>query len=167
MLFRSVLGEFTKFIAQTAWNILRDQGFDVEKLGTHFREMWCQELNQYQAHEEHVHSHGDQISGVYILECPEGGSQLAIHDPRPGKSQINLPETDKSAITYASRTALLTAKPGRFYFFNSWLPHSITRNPLQTPTRLVHFNLTVAALPASSEAIVVRSEEHTSELQSH
>jgi uncharacterized protein (TIGR02466 family) len=142
------LGEFTQYIAQTAWTILNDQGHDMSDLGVFFREMWCQEHSQYQGHDEHIHSHGDQISGFYFLNTPENGCRVAIHDPRPGRCQINLPERDMSKITMASTTALFIPKPGQMFFINSWLPHSITRNPGKSPTRLIHFNLTVRALPS-------------------
>jgi len=145
-----VLGEFTQYIAQTAWTILRDQGFAMEDKGTYFREMWAQECNQYQGHDEHVHTHGDQISGFYFFDAPEGASTVLIHDPRPGKLQINLEEADKAVVTDASAAAMFIPKPGQMFFINSWLPHSITRNPTTTPTRLVHFNLTVGPAPKTA-----------------
>ena len=116
--------------------------------------MWCQEVNQYQGHDEHVHHYSDQISGIYLVDCPDTGSKLAIHDPRAGKLQINLPEKDRAVVTQASPTAVLTAAPGRFYFFNSWTPHSVTRNLGTDVTRLVHFNLTVGPAPKTSAIIV-------------
>jgi uncharacterized protein (TIGR02466 family) len=149
-----VLKDFTTFIAQAAWDILNNQGYAMEELGTSFREMWCQEHQKHQGHDEHVHSHGDQISGVYFTDCPENGCTLAIHDPRPGKNQINLPERDLSKITLASRTALFVPVPGRMYFINSWLPHSITRNMSDLPTRLVHFNLGIVPV-TNKQPIVV------------
>ena len=142
-----VLADFTQYIAQTAWTILRDQGFAMTDLGTYFREMWAQEHNQYQGHDEHVHTHGDQISGFYFIDAPEGASTVAIHDPRAGKLQINLEETNKAVVTDASPSALFIPKPGQMFFINSWLPHSVTRNPSVNPTRLVHFNLTVGPAP--------------------
>ena len=142
-----VLAEFTQYIAQTAWTILRDQGFDMTDRGTYFREMWAQEHNQYQGHDEHIHTHGDQISGFYFFDAPEGASTVAIHDPRPGKLQINLEETEKAVVTDASASAVFLPKPGQMFFINSWLPHSVTRNPTANPTRLVHFNLTVGPAP--------------------
>ena len=150
-----VLKDFSQYIAQTAWTILNQQGFDVKNLGTYIREMWCQQVNQYQGHDEHIHHHGDQISGIYLVQCPETGSRLAIHDPRPGKRQINLAEANTEQITPASSLAIMLPAPGRFYFFNSWLPHSITRNTGTDPTVLIHFNITVGALPQQAEAIVV------------
>ena len=150
-----VLAGFTQYIAQTAWTILRDQGFDMEDKGTYFREMWAQEHNQYQGHDEHIHTHGDQISGFYFIDAPEGASAVAIHDPRSGKLQINLEEADKAVVTDASPSALFIPKPGQMFFINSWLPHSVTRNPSANPTRLVHFNLTVGPTPKTPEPIVI------------
>ena len=152
-----ILSEFNGFIAQTAWEILDSQGYAVDKMGTYIREMWVQEHNQNQGHDEHVHGLGDQISGVYIIDCPDMGSALTIHDPRPGKLQINLAEKNRKDITDASPSAVLVPKEGRFFFFNSWLPHSLTRSTQTAASRLVHFNLTVGPLPEDKTpaAIVV------------
>ena len=58
-------------------------------------------------------------------------------------------------IMLGGSLAIMLPAPGRFYFFNSWLPHSITRNTGTDPTVLIHFNITVGALPQQAEAIVV------------
>ena len=150
-----VLAQFNQYIAQTAWDILRDQGFVVNNMGTYIREMWAQEHLQYQGHDEHVHAHGDQISGFYFVDAPEGACTVAIHDPRPGKLQINLEETDKAKVTLASASAIFVPRPGQIFFINSWLPHSITRNVTTAPTRLIHFNLTVGPAPKADGPTVV------------
>jgi uncharacterized protein (TIGR02466 family) len=155
------LAEFTGYIAQVAWTILNDQGHDVANLGTYIQEMWTQEHNQYNGHDEHIHSRGAQITGMYILDCPEDTCKVAVHDPRYGRNQINLPEADLNKITLASSTALFIPKPGMFYFFNSWLPHSVTRNDKKTPTRLVHFNLGVRELPAKTASSPAPTTEAT------
>jgi len=141
------LAAFTGYIAQAAWTILNEQGHDMKDLGTYIQEMWSQEHNQYHGHDEHIHNRGAQITGMYFLDCPTNGCKVAVHDPRYGRNQINLPEADLNKITLASTTALFVPKPGMMYLFNSWLPHSITRNPTKSPTRLVHFNLGVKDLP--------------------
>jgi len=150
------LAAFTSFVAQSAWSILSAQGHDMKNLETYFLEMWSQEHNQYNGHEEHIHSQGAQITGIYFLDCPEDGCKMAIHDPRYGKNQINLPEADLNKITDASSTALFIPVPGKMYFINSWLPHSVTRNPNKSPTRLVHFNLGVR--PASLKVVQTEPE---------
>jgi uncharacterized protein (TIGR02466 family) len=155
------LAAFTGYIAQAAWTILNSQGHDMANLGTYIQEMWGQEHNQYNGHDEHIHSGGAQITGMYFIDCPEDGCKVAVHDPRYGKNQINLPEADLNRITLASSTALFIPKPGMMYLFNSWLPHSVTRTAIKSPTHLVHFNLGVQDLPPQSatsphtEAIVI------------
>jgi len=144
------LSAFTGYIAQAAWTILDSQGHDMKNLGTYIQEMWSQEHNQYNGHEEHIHNRGAQIAGMYFLDCPANSCKVAVHDPRHGRNQINLPEANLDKITLASSTVLFIPEPGRMYFFNSWLPHSVTRNPVKSPTRLVHFNLGVKDVPAQS-----------------
>jgi uncharacterized protein (TIGR02466 family) len=122
----------------------------MEHLGTYIQEMWTQEHYQFHGHDEHIHNRGAQITGMYFLDCPPNSCKIAVHDPRYGRNQINLPEANLEKITLASTTALFIPKPGMMYFFNSWLPHSITRNPVKSPTRLVHFNLGVKDLPPKS-----------------
>ena len=155
------LAAFTGYIAQVAWTILNNQGHDVANLGTYIQEMWTQEHNYSNGHDEHIHNRGAQITGMYILDCPEDSCKIAIHDPRYARNQINLPEADREKITLASSTALFIPKPGMFYFFNSWLPHSVTRNPKKTATRLVHFNLGVRDLPAKPTTTLASATEAT------
>ena len=141
------IAAFTGYIAQAAWTILNSQGHDVQNLGTYIQEMWTQEHRKFQGHDTHIHNRGAQITAFYVLDAPEGGCKIAIHDPRHGKNQVALPESDLNKITIASETILFIPKPGTLYFINSWLPHSVTRNPLDKPTRLVHINLGVKELP--------------------
>ena len=98
---------------------------------------------------------------MYILDCPEDSCKIAVHDPRYGRNQINLPEADLEKITLASSTALFIPKPGMMYFFNSWLPHSVTRNPKKSAVRLVHFNLGVRDLPAKPATTLAPGTEAT------
>jgi uncharacterized protein (TIGR02466 family) len=145
------LKEFTSFIAECAWAILNDQGHAMSNMTTYFQEMWAQEHRKWNGHEEHIHNHGAQISGFYFTEAPEGGCRVMLHDPRPSRMQIILPEADLNKITEASSKILLIPKPGSLYFINSWLPHSVTRNPIDESTTLVHFNLGVRPSEAKSK----------------
>jgi hypothetical protein len=79
---------------------------------------------------------------------------LVIHDPRPGKVQGNLPETDISIATYGSNMINFEPKPGMLVFANSWLPHSFGRHANDKPIQFVHFNITVnyAAVLATCQA---------------
>jgi uncharacterized protein (TIGR02466 family) len=150
-----MLKDFTSFIAQSAWAILDSQGHAMKNKVTFFQEMWCQEHNYMHGHDEHIHGDGSQISGFYFIDAPENGCKVAIHDPRQGRRQVTLPEEDLNKITDASSTVLYIPKPGQMFFINSWLPHSITRNPGTDPTRLVHFNLGVRLDESKNSPVVI------------
>jgi uncharacterized protein (TIGR02466 family) len=138
-----MLSDFTTFILQSAWTILNSQGHAMKDKETYFTEMWAQEHSYMQGHEEHVHGDGNQITGFYFIDTPKDSCKVAIHDPRQGRRLVNLREANLNKITDSSETILFVPQPGRMYFINSWLPHSVTRNPSKEPTRLVHFNLGV------------------------
>jgi uncharacterized protein (TIGR02466 family) len=137
------LKDFTQFIADCAYQILGTQGYNMTKLKTMFNEMWVQEHLTGSGHEQHIHGMGNQISGFYFLDVPKDGPKIVFHDPRPAKVYANLPETDSTQATLASDMINYTPEPGMFIFTNSWLPHTIQRNPAKQPIRLIHFNLAV------------------------
>lgn len=150
------VASFSQFVADTAWSILKDQGYNMLGLQTSFMEMWTQEHHKMSGMEQHVHGFGSQIVGFYFLEAPEGSSRVVFHDPRPGKVQINLFEQDASQATVASQMINYEPKPGLMVFSNAWLPHSFTRHTADKPIKFVHFNLTVqAALPSPPPAEVI------------
>lgn len=138
---------FSQFVADTAWNILQDQGYAMQNFRTSFIEMWTQEHYKVSGMEQHVHGFGSQIVGFYFLEAPEGSSRVVFHDPRPGKIPLNLPEQNVSQATVASQMINFEPKPGLMIFSNAWLPHSFTRHTADKPIKFVHFNLTVQAAP--------------------
>lgn len=141
------IAPFSQFIADTAWNILQDQGYAMQDFRTSFMEMWTQEHYKVSGMEQHVHGFGSQIVGFYFLEAPEGSSRVVFHDPRPGKIPLNLPEQNVSEATVASQMINFEPKPGLMIFSNAWLPHSFTRHTADKPIKFVHFNLTVQAAP--------------------
>jgi hypothetical protein len=133
--------DLVMYIAQTSWNILSEQGHNMQNQEVFIMDFWAQEHHMRSANEEHVHGFGAQITGFYILEAPEGSSHISIHDPRPAKKQINLPEQDMSRITPASLAANYIPKEGNLYFMNTWLPHGFTRHGSEKPLKFIHFNL--------------------------
>lgn len=135
--------EFTDFIGQTAWNILGEQGYAMQDKVVQFTEMWTQEHHKHSAMDQHIHGYGAQIVGFYFLEAPEGSSRVVFHDPRASKLPIDLPETDVSKATIASKMINFEPKPGLLIFANAWLAHAFTRHAADTPIKFVHFNLTV------------------------
>lgn len=148
------LADFCTFIGKSAWEILRNQGHDMEGASTFFTEMWTQEHHKHSLMEQHVHGNGAQLVGFYFLETPENCSKALFYDPRPGKVQINLPEANIGEITPASNTIGFEAKPGTMIFANSWLPHGFTRHGADKPIKFVHFNINVEYAPVQTAEVI-------------
>jgi uncharacterized protein (TIGR02466 family) len=151
------LDEFAEYIGSTAWNILSEQGYDMQNLSVGLSEMWTQEHHKHSSMEQHVHGAGLQIIGFYFLETPENCSKVVFHDPRPGKVQIDLPEQNMYNVTQASKMVNFQPKPGLLMFANSWLPHSFSKHASDEPIKFVHFNLTV--VPAQQNYAAAPSAE--------
>lgn len=141
------LKDFSEYISQTVWNILSSQGFNMDNLVTYFTEMWTQEHNHLSAMDSHVHGSGAQMSVFFFIDVPENSCKLVIHDPRPGKVIINLPNKDDNEITMGSHQVVFTPQPGALIFINAWVPHSFTKNFSHETMRFVHMNLSVAISP--------------------
>jgi len=146
------MADFSTYVGSTSWNILQTQGYAMDNLATVFESMWTQEHHKHSLMEQHVHGFGAQLIGFYFLEVPEKSSQVIFHDPRAGKVQSNLIETNMAMATPASNAIHFNPKPGLLMFANSWLPHSFGRHAANKPMKFVHFNITVqlAQQPACS-----------------
>ena len=88
--------ELVQYTAQAGWNILDSQGYDMQHYNVYVQDFWAQEHHEHSHNEEHIHPFGAQLTGFYMLECPQDCSNIIFHDPRPGKKQINLPEKNMS-----------------------------------------------------------------------
>jgi uncharacterized protein (TIGR02466 family) len=137
------ISDFVSFVSGAAHQVLASQGYNVTGLKMMHTEMWAQEHQTGSGHEEHIHGMGNQISGFYFLDTPNDGPRVVFHDPRPAKVYANLPEMDITQATIASNMINYTPEPGLMILTNSWLPHTIQRNPSKQPLRLIHFNLAV------------------------
>jgi uncharacterized protein (TIGR02466 family) len=143
------IAPFAEFIANTAWNVLASQGFAMEGFSTSFTELWCQEHFQTSSMDYHAHAGGNFIVGFYFLDVPEGAPPVVIHDPRPGRVMLSLPEANPSQATLASTMINFKPQPGMMMFAPAWLAHSFGRNASKKPFRFVHFNLTVQQTPSA------------------
>ena len=153
------IAPFAEFIANTAWNILASQGFAMDGFSTSFTELWCQEHYQTSSMEYHTHSGGNFLVGFYFLDVPDSAPPVVIHDPRPGRVMLRLPEADPSQATLSSTMINFKPQPGMVMFAPAWLAHSFGRNASKKPFRFVHFNLTVhqtapVVCPVSSAEVV-------------
>jgi len=133
--------DLVMYIAQTSWNILAEQGHAMANQEVFVMDFWAQEHHMRSANEEHVHGFGAQMTGFYILEAPEKCSHISLHDPRPAKRQINLPEANMMNVSLASTGVNYIPKPGTLYFMNTWVPHGFTRHGNDKPLKFIHFNL--------------------------
>jgi hypothetical protein len=142
------LNKFYGYIGDTAWNILAGQGYDMEHFSTFFQGIWCQEHYKHSSMEEHTHGFGSQIIGFYFLETPDRSCNIMLHDPRPAKTQIGLPERKNSEVNLASNAVFFKPEEGTFFFTNSWLAHSFTRSAAVKPMKFIHF--VIGVLPNQS-----------------
>lgn len=150
------LTPFLEYVVNTSWNLLNDQGYDMEKFETYFTEGWCQEHHKYSSMEYHVHN-DSQLVAFYFLECPKDPPRLVVHDPRPTKIMNEMVERDSTQLTMASSTINFTPEPGTLMYANSWLPHSFTRNPSSKPFKFIHMN--IATRPISEKTIYPATAE--------
>ena len=153
------IAPFAEFIGSTAWNILSSQGYAMDGFSTTFTELWCQEHYQTSSMEYHTHPGGNFLVGFYFLDVPDGAPPVVIHDPRPGRVMLSLPEADPSQATLSSTMINFKPQPGMVMFAPAWLAHSFGRNASKKPFRFVHFNLTVhqtapVVCPVSSAEVV-------------
>ena len=105
-------------------------------------------------HIEHVHGGGVQITGFYFVNTPANGSVPMVFDPRAGKKQISMRQSNQNEVTFASEQVMLEVKAGDFMFFNSWLPHGFTRHESDEPFQFIHFNVCVEDAPVCNVEIV-------------
>jgi len=133
--------DFAKYILQTSWNILKRQGYLMENYQTVYESMWLQTYEKHSYMEHHTHGNGNQIVGFYFLEVPENSIQLILHDPRSGKIQMDLDESDITQVTHGSKFVVLNPKVGQLILTPAWLAHSITANQSDELVKFVHINI--------------------------
>ena len=137
------LKDFSKYVINTAWKILFDQGYNMNAFNTVFQAMWCQEHHKYSGQDQHIHGHLAQLVAFYFLDCPKDCSKAIFHDPRQSKVISNLPEDfSKRNMDYTCfNERVFDPTPGTLIFSNSWLPHSFTKNGSDEPFRFIHINI--------------------------
>ena len=145
--------EFNAYVLNTAWNILKSQGYAMDKYRTVFSSMWTQDHHPTSSMAEHTHNGGAQIIAFYFLDCPENGSNAVFHDPRPAKVIIALDEQDATQATPASRLIQFTPKPGTLILSNAYFPHSFMRNSSNSSVRFVHMNINVINAPVQTTQV--------------
>jgi hypothetical protein len=143
LLFDSRLDPMITHIAQSCWDVLASQGYDMVDKSTHLLEFWAQEHQKYSGMDEHIHGSGAQLVGFYFLECPDEEARIVFSDPNQAKKQINLSQKDFSQATFASTMVNFKPKAGMLMMTNAWVPHMFTRNNSDKPFTFIHFTVGV------------------------
>lgn len=145
-----------KHIAQSGWNILDSQGYDMGDKSTRLMEFWAQEHQKYSGMDEHIHGDGAQLVGFYFIDCPDEEARVIFSDPNQAKKQINLPQKDMTQVTLGTTMVNFQPKPGMLMITNAWVPHLFTRNRSDKPFTFIHFTIGVEkAMPTPPPAEVI------------
>ena len=127
------------YLLESSIDILRSQGYDVDKYEFSVSALWGQDVKCNGSTNVHVHKNS-QICGWFFLETPEGGSFPVYYDPRIQKQMIELDFVQGPELTNASSSIHFNnLKPGTVLMANSWLQHQLTQNISQAETKSVHF----------------------------
>ena len=138
------LDSFSEYAGMSAWNILSEQGYQMQDFRVQFSELWAQEHHKYSSMDQHIHGLGAQIVGFYFMDVPEKSSNAVFHDTRSGCLQGNLPRFPTNEVKISSNAVNYEPEPGMFIFTNAWLAHSFTKHASESPLRFIHFNLIAA-----------------------
>lgn len=135
-----VLKPFFDYAVNTAWNILSEQGYQMDGMSTYLSDVWAQKHHKFSSMDYHVHNECDLV-GFYFTECPDNAPKMVIHDPRTMHTASPLAEADVSKITLATRMVNFVPEPGTLMFAPAWLAHSFTRNPSSKPFTFIHLSI--------------------------
>jgi len=134
-----MLQELVNYLLSSTIDLLKSQGYAVERYNFYLSGLWAQEVNRGPGTNVHVHKNS-QMCGWFFLETPQGGTYPIYHDTRINKSMIELDFVQESEITNATNTIHFNNMvPGTVMFSNSWLQHQLTGSNVDSPTRCIHF----------------------------
>jgi Putative 2OG-Fe(II) oxygenase len=131
--------EVANYLLLSSVDLLRSQGYAVEKYDFYLSGFWAQEINRASGTNVHVHKNS-QMCGWFFLETPENGAYPIYHDTRMNKSMIELDFIQEKEITNATNNIHFNnMAPGTVMFSNSWMQHQLTGSNAEKPTRCIHF----------------------------
>ena len=140
-------------ILQQSWNILAWQGYNLIGRKPLMTELWVQEFPEEGGFHD-IHEHGNNhVSGFYFLKCNERTSHPVFHDPRPGKKMTDLMPKEPKKVNYCNSQLHYKVKPGKFIFFNSYMPHAYIHHKGKEKFRFIHFNVQAVLDPNLSTNI--------------
>ncbi len=133
------LREVADYLLLSSVDILRGQGYAVDKYDFYLSGLWAQETAKWSGTNVHVHKNS-QICGWFFLEVPEGGAYPVYHDTRMNKAMVELDFVQGEEISNATNSVHFNNMvPGSVLFSNSWMQHQLTAGGSDKPTRCLHF----------------------------
>jgi hypothetical protein len=131
--------DLINYLLVSSVDILRGQGYAVDKYDFYFSGMWGQEVKKGNATNVHVHKNS-QICGWFFLDVPENGAYPIYYDTRANKGMIELDFVQGDEITNATSSINFNnVKAGTVMFGNSWMQHQLLSGTSELPTRCIHF----------------------------
>jgi hypothetical protein len=129
------------YLLLSAGNILREQGYMVEKYDFYVSGLWAQELKRGGNTDIHAHSNS-QISGWIFLEVTNPSISAVYHDTRINKQMIELDFQQKDNIKFATNSIYFdNIISGTVLFSNSWMNHQLLSSDSDKPTTCIHFTI--------------------------
>lgn len=142
--------ELSDYLLGSSIEILRSQGYAVERCDFSVQGLWAQEVKRGGGTNIHVHKNS-QICGWFFLEAAEGGAYPAYHDTRMNKNMIELDHTQSGDVTVATSSIHFNnIFPGTVLFSNAWVNHQLVSGNSEHPVKCIHFIITHKDKPCST-----------------
>lgn len=133
------LRQLSDYLLLSSGNILREQGYMVEKYDFYISHLSAQEVgkNGYTERGSHKNS---QISGWFFIQVPSPAPSVVYHDTRINKNMIELDYNQQQDILFASTSIHFSnIKTGTVLLNNSWMIHQLIGGDCDAPTKCIHF----------------------------
>ena len=132
------LGEY---LSASAYEILRQQGYDMQKYEIYVAGLWGQGITNQGGTNVHVHKNS-QMCGWFFLETTEGGAYPIYQDTRMNKQMVELDYVQGQELTNASSQVHFNdVVPGTILLSNSWVPHQLVQNRVEAQAKALHFTI--------------------------
>jgi hypothetical protein len=142
--------ELSDYLLGSSIEILRSQGYAVERYDFSVQGLWAQEVKRGGGTNIHVHKNS-QICGWFFLEAAEGGAYPAYHDTRMNKNMIELDYMQGGDVTVATSSIHFSnIVPGTVLFSNAWVNHQLVGGNSEQPVKCIHFIITHKDKPCST-----------------
>jgi hypothetical protein len=122
-------------------NILRDQGYMVEKYDFYISSLCAQELKGG-GETDRLFYKNSQLCGYFFLEVPEPSPRVIYYDARTNKNMIELDFIQEEDISLATNSIhFANIKPGTVLLSNSWMEHHLINDASNSVTKCLNFTI--------------------------